>query len=1290
MHNGVRMAEPLTGDQPPTEDVDPATSLAPGPVTAESLSSLLGYEIIDVLGRGGMGIVYRARQTKLRRLVALKMIIASDQPNPRQLARFRTEAEAVARLQHPNIIQIHDVGEVEGHPFYSMEYMEGGSLGKRFRNGTRSPRQAAQIVQILAEAMHYAHQNDIIHRDLKPGNILLTRAPRSRSSDDSNTPLTQSNGSGSVSPTSVTGDIVDVSHWTLKISDFGLAKQLGEDSGQTRTGDLLGTPSYMAPEQIPGGGRNSGPPTDIHALGAILYWALTGRPPFRADTPLETLDQVRSQEPIPPSRLQHRIPIDVETICLKCLQKETSKRYGTAQELAEDLGRFLAGEPIRARPVGRLARAWRWCRRNPILAIWIALFCTSLVAGSAGSLYYAVQANRKAREAEETARREERRSYCLQMMQAHEDYEKQQIKTVLARLEALESKRRHTPSEARGFESYYLQRLCNLDLRTMQDTGHVHAAIFEPLGGKWLASAGDAGIKIWETATGRQLHALKQHKGPVMMLAASADGRMLASASHDNTVKCWETGTWRLIHNFKHPSRVANVAFNKDSTLLGSTCVDGVVRVWDTRTGGKIELRGHNGFARGIAFSPTGKMLVSTGIDHTIRFWDPLSGKPIRDPITMAAAPHGVAFSPDGEKLAVASNDHTVNLWNLHTWQYQLLHGHTDEVSTVSFSPGGAHLVSASGDNTIRTWDVKSGLPLLVLRGHQGIRVESATFSPDGRLIASAGENTIKLWDSMSDQAFMTLIGHTAYTTPGWEDATPITEVAYSPNGRRLASSSEDGTIRIWRPDSGETEQVLKAQSPVRAIAFGNDDWLASGSDDQVVRIWDLRIGQSQRVLKEHSAPISSVAVSPDGKYVASGGKDGNTLLWPAGGRPHRLAEHQGTVRALAFSPDGRWLASGTDSGVLKIWNVETHACIELPGAHPDILCLAFSPDGQLLASGGTDNLIKLWEPENGRPVKTLRGHTCNVSRVQFSTDGAQIISTSQCDSSVRVWDVLTGEVIMVLHGKPACNRAALSPDNMQLAGAMCDGTVRIWDGRPLTPAIELEREARSMVIYAFRPGMDADGVAKKVLGDSTASETLKRRAIELARASEAIYLEQEAASVVQPLFAKPRFRDEVIEAIRNDKSLRERLRRQALELASQSPENLRGLDQECTFLLEPAGGSAEQHRRALKEAEMICLEQPEDPGNWALLAMAQYRTGKYSEALGTFAAHSQLDSQEPLIQARELAFTAMAQHRLGRTAEALKNLERLRQILKQSFINGRAVAESFLREAEAVTAGSQ
>jgi WD40 repeat protein/serine/threonine protein kinase len=1285
------MAELSKDKQPSTADIDPATSPAPGPVTSESLSSLLGYEIIDVLGRGGMGIVYKARQTKLRRLVALKMITASEQPNPRQLARFRTEAEAVARLQHPNIIQIHDVGEVEGHPFYSMEYMEGGSLGKRFRGGARSPRQAAQIVQILAEAMHYAHQNQIIHRDLKPGNILLTRAPHSRSSDDSHASSTQSNASGSVSATSPTGDILDVNFWTLKISDFGLAKQLGEDSGQTRTGDLLGTPSYMAPEQIPGGGRNTGPPTDIYALGAVLYWALTGRPPFRADSPLETLDQVRSQEPTPPSQLQQRIPIDLETICLKCLQKDPSKRYATAQALAEDLGRFQAGEPIKARPVGPLARTWSWCRRNPRLATWIALAWAFLIGGSAASLYFGVQAWRQARQAQEIARREERRSYCLQMMQAHEDYEKQQIKSVRARLEALESKRRQAPSEARGFESCYLERLCHLDLRTMQDAAHVHAVVFDPARGEWLASAGDSGIKIWQTATGRQLGWLREHQGSVRNLAVSSDGRLLASAGFDNTVKCWEVGTWRLIHNFSHPSRVISVAFNKGSSLLASACADGVVRVWDVKSERKVELPGHDGFARGVAFSPTANMLASTGIDKTIRLWDPLTGKPLRDAIVMAAAPRGLAFSPDGQKLAVASSDHTVKLYDTQTWQCMVLHGHADEVMTVGFGPGGSQLVSAASDNTIRTWDVKSGVPLLVLRGHEGIEVDGAAFSPDGRLIASAGENTVKLWDATSDQGFTKLIGHTAYGTPASQDATPITQVSYSADGRRLASASEDGTIRIWRPDSGETERVLKAQSPVRAIAFGSDQCLASGGDDLVVRIWDLRSGESQQLPKQHTRRICSVALSPDGKHVASCAEDGSTLLWPlAGGSPQRLAERQGTVRAVAFSPNGRWLASGADSGMLRIWNLETGACTELPRAHTGILCLAFSPDGRLLASGGTDDLIKLWEPETGQPQQTLKGHTCSVASVQFSRDGSRIISASQCDSSVRVWDTLTGEVIMILHGKPACYCAVLSPDNLQLAGAMCDGTVRIWDARPLTPVIELEREARGMLAYVFRPGMDAEGVAKKIAGDSSASEPVKRRAIELAGAAEAVYLEREAAAIVRSLFGKPRLREEVIEAIRNDKTLREPLRQRAVELASKSAENIDGLKQECTILLDPAGTTSQQHQRALKEAEMLCLERPEEPVHWAFLAMAQYRTDKFSEALATFAAHSQLDSPEPVVQVRELAFTAMAQHRLGRSNEAHKTLERLRQIMKRPFINGRAIAESFLREAEAVTAGSQ
>jgi predicted Ser/Thr protein kinase len=291
-----------------------------------------GYEVLGELGRGGMGVVYKARQVALNRVVALKMILGGAHAGPEDLARFRTEAEAVAQLKHANIVQVYDIGECDGKPFFSLEFVEGGSLDRKLNRKAQKPKEAAALVETLARAMHSAHQKGVIHRDLKPANVLLT-------------------------PDGMP-----------KITDFGLAKRLEDDRGQTHSGSVMGTPSYMAPEQAAGRVQDMGPATDVYSLGAILYDALTGRPPFKGATVVDTLAQVRNDEPLPPSRLQPRVPRDLETICLKCLQKSPRKRYGSAAELAEDLRRFQAGEPILARPMGRAEWLWRWCRRNPVAA----------------------------------------------------------------------------------------------------------------------------------------------------------------------------------------------------------------------------------------------------------------------------------------------------------------------------------------------------------------------------------------------------------------------------------------------------------------------------------------------------------------------------------------------------------------------------------------------------------------------------------------------------------------------------------------------------------------------------------------------------------------------------------------------------------------------------------------------------------------------------------------------------------------------------------------------------------
>jgi formylglycine-generating enzyme required for sulfatase activity len=332
-----------------------------------------GYEILGELGRGGMGVVYKAQQVALDRVVALKMILAGGHASPAELARFQSEAKAIARLQHPNIVQVHEVGEHEGKPYFSLEFCNGGNLDRKLSGNPLPAENAATLVMTLARAMQAAHDAHIIHRDLKPANILLLFSRDAESSERSAT-----------TPRSAIASRLN--EFVPKITDFGLAKKLDE-AGQTQTGAVMGTPSYMAPEQA-AGKKDIGPAADVYALGAILYECLTGRPPFRAATAFDTLKQVVSEEPVPPRRLNAEVPLDLETVALKCLEKEPSRRYTSAEDLAADLRRFHVGEPIRARPVGAVERAVKWARRRPALAALTVMSVTAVLALLAGGLWF--------------------------------------------------------------------------------------------------------------------------------------------------------------------------------------------------------------------------------------------------------------------------------------------------------------------------------------------------------------------------------------------------------------------------------------------------------------------------------------------------------------------------------------------------------------------------------------------------------------------------------------------------------------------------------------------------------------------------------------------------------------------------------------------------------------------------------------------------------------------------------------------------------------------------------------
>jgi serine/threonine protein kinase len=335
-----------------------------------------GYEIVHEVGRGGMGVVYKARQVSLNRLVALKMILSGAHAGPNERERFKREAEAVAALQHAHIVQIFDIGEANGHPYLALEFVDGGSLAQHLTGEPWTATRAAELIEVLARTMQFAHDAGIVHRDLKPGNILLVVGGGQ-----------QAVGSEDKSKTGRSSCSLLTAHCPLltprpKITDFGLAKRLDETLGDagTRTGSVMGTPSYIAPEQASGKTHDVGPSVDVYALGAILYELLTGRPPFRGETPLDTVLQVLHDDPVPPKRLHPLVPRDLETICLKCLSKQSAKRYASAAALANDLGRFRRGEPIKARPLSAWGRGVKWARRHPALAVLLGVTVTATVA----------------------------------------------------------------------------------------------------------------------------------------------------------------------------------------------------------------------------------------------------------------------------------------------------------------------------------------------------------------------------------------------------------------------------------------------------------------------------------------------------------------------------------------------------------------------------------------------------------------------------------------------------------------------------------------------------------------------------------------------------------------------------------------------------------------------------------------------------------------------------------------------------------------------------------------------
>jgi WD40 repeat protein/tetratricopeptide (TPR) repeat protein len=1062
-----------------------------------------GYELLSEMGRGGMGVVYRARQTRLGRVVALKMILAGGHADEQELKRFRNEAEAVARLQHPNIVQIHEVGEHEGLPFLSLEFCGGESLENKLAGTPLPPAEAAALVETLARAMHAAHQKGVVHRDLKPANVLLTE------------------------------------DGLPKITDFGLAKRL-DDIGHTATGTVMGTPSYMAPEQARGTGGATAPAVDVYALGALLYECLTGRPPFRAATTLDTLAQVVSDDPVPPRRLQPKTPRDLETICLTCLRKEPAKRYASAGELADDLHRFLRDEPIAARPTGPAERLAKWVHRRPAVAGLLAAVALVAALGAAGVWWKYRDAQQQRDWAEEQTRLKGEALEAARQAQKEADEARAeaqqkavQLRDQLDRAELLayvgkitladrESEAHHLGRAAevlddcrpdyRGWEHRHLRQRCACGREVLVFGRHnlnVFAVAFSPDGSRAVSSgraeeAAGGGIPgellVWDVRTGATLLTLKGHRGGVTGVAYSPDGGRIASASADRTVRVWDAHTGAEVVTCKgHGAEVTGVAFSPDGGRVASSSLDKTARVWDARTGAElVQFAGHTAGVYGVAFDPAGDRVGSVGTDQVVRVWDGRTAVEVAALKGHTQPVWGVAFSPDGSRIASCGGKldrqkppqaGEVRVWDAKTGAELLqLKGHRWLVRSVAFSPDANRLVTASSDGTVKVWDAKTGAEEITLRGHTGA-VGQAAYSPDGSRLASASaDKTVKVWDARTGGEVLLLGGH----------ANSVNGVAFSPDGGRLVSGAGDGTVKVWDARTGGEVLSFKAGALVHAVALSPDGShlaTASGGVDAQKRthpgelkVWDARTGAEVLSLQGYTGRGRSLAFSPDGSRLAGAGPDRTALAWDlrTGAAVLTLRGHAGEVVAVAFSRDGGRIATGALDQTVRVWDAATGSELATLRGHTGIVtAVAFSPDGGRVAGASLDHTVRVWDSRSGAELLTLKGHTGMVQGVAFSPDGSRIASAGGSGNpqdvagaaqpgEVKVWDARAGSELLTLRGHTAVVQAvAFSPDGRRIASGSYDHTVRVWEGQADAPALPLLGHMGEVKSVVFAPDGD-------------------------------------------------------------------------------------------------------------------------------------------------------------------------------------------------------------------------